>query len=113
METSFACRHVGPDGCPSGETRCQIYGTAKPAISPIADELTGGEELDPIVAANGSKLDIRTLRKTLNEKDWQTFGSGEVGDPSGKAWTEFGDIDKLGHNFGVKAATRFADEIGE
>jgi len=64
--------------------------TAKPAISPVARMLTGkgSQGLEPVVSASGSKVTADVLRKLLVQSGYQVLMGEELGDPSGKAWTE-------------------------
>jgi hypothetical protein len=87
--------------------------TAKPAISPVAHMLTGKgcQGLQPIVIANGSKVTADVLRKLLEQSGYQVLMGDELGDPSGKAWTEMGAIDSYGHQFGWKLAQHLTGEV--
>ena len=87
--------------------------TAKPAISPVAHMLTGKgcQGLEPVVSASGSKVTADVLRKLLVQAGYQVLMGDELGDPSGKAWTEMGAIDSYGHQYGWKLAHHLAGEI--
>jgi hypothetical protein len=49
-------------------------------------------------------LDTVLLRKVLRAEGWQVLGPNESGDPTGRAWTEFGDLDHYGHEHGLRLA---------
>jgi len=87
--------------------------TAKPAISPVARMLTGkgSQGLEPVVSASGSKVSADVLRKLLAQTGYQVLKAEELGDPSGKAWTEMGTIDSYGHQYGWKLAHHLTGEI--
>ena len=87
--------------------------TAKPAISPVAQMLTGKgcQGLEPVVSDSGSKVTADVLRKLLVQSGYQVLMGEELGDPSGKAWTEMGAIDSYGHQYGWKLAHHLAGEI--
>jgi len=87
--------------------------TAKPAISPVARMLTGkgSQGLEPVVSATGSKITADVLRKLLAQAGYQVLMGDDLGDPSGKAWTEMGAIDSHGHQFGCKLVHHLAGEI--
>ncbi len=87
--------------------------TAKPAFSPVARMLTGkgSQGLEPIVSASGSKVTADALRKLLVQAGYQVLMGDELGDPSGKAWTEMGAIDSYGHQYGWKLAHHLTGEI--
>ncbi len=87
--------------------------TTKPAISPIANLLTGqfAPELRPLVKATRTQLTAEVFRKTLLESGYQILEEGNLGDPSGIAWTEIGDIDAYGHEYGWKLSHRIKDEL--
>lgn len=88
-----------------------ITPTAKPAISPVAEMLTGGAGLEPTAKTSGTKVTIEVLRKFLVDAGYQVLKSNEVGDPSGRAWTESGSIDVYGHQDGWKLAHHLQSEI--
>jgi len=88
-----------------------VTATAKPAVMPIAHLLAGGPGLEPVVQANDSRAVAETLRRLLKEGGYQVLADDEVGDPSGRGWTELGDIDTYGHEHGWKVAHRIAEEI--
>ena len=87
--------------------------TAKPAISPVARMLTGkgSQGLEPVVSDSGSKVTADVLRKLLVQSGYQVLMGEELGDPSGKAWTEMGAIDSYGHQYGWKLAHHLPGEI--
>jgi hypothetical protein len=89
--------------------------TAKPAISPVGQMLTGkgSQGLEPVVSASGSKVTAETLRKLLTQAGYQVLKGEELGDPSGKAWTEMGAIDSYGHQYGWKLSHHLTGEIRE
>ena len=41
----------------------------------------------------------------------QILGGDELGDPSGIAWTEIGEIDAYGHQHGTRVAVHAQDEL--
>jgi hypothetical protein len=87
--------------------------TAKPAISPAADRVRSGSEagMTPVSAATGTDLTADTLRKLIQAAGWQILGEDELGDPSGRGWTEVGAIDAYGHQHGWRIAYHARDEI--
>ncbi|MEE9230326.1 MAG: BREX-1 system phosphatase PglZ type B, partial [Acidobacteriota bacterium] len=69
--------------------------TAKPAASPVADLLEGSvtaEQFVPAVKETGKALTIDRFRKLLEGGGFQVLRGHELGDPSGRAWTEYGEI---------------------
>jgi hypothetical protein len=90
-----------------------VTSNAKPAVSPIANSVFGkvkGGELAMSVRASGKPLDQYNFRKLLEEDGWQILLRGDMGDPEGKAWSEFGDLDHFGHEHGLKLA-RYVDDM--
>lgn len=88
--------------------------TAKPAVSPIADLLVGGElgeSFTPSIRAGGAVLTIARFRQLLEERGFQVLRAEETGDPSGRAWAEYGAIDQYGHAQGWKLSRRIAEEV--
>jgi len=90
--------------------------TAKPVASPVADLITGegvdGVEFRPVVRDTGQPLTVDRFRKLLVDRGFQVLGSDETGDPEGRAWTEYGEIDRRGHDEGWKLARRIGEEVG-
>jgi hypothetical protein len=87
-----------------------VTATCKPAVSPTAPLLRSGPELSPSTATGGS-VNQDVLKKSLAGQGWAFIPEDSVGDPSGRGWTEGGDIDALGHSFGVKLAHQLPDQI--
>lgn len=89
--------------------------TAKPGASPVADLVTGegadGAQFQPIVRATGQPLTIERFRMLLNQRGFQDLHGDDTGDPTGRGWTEYGEIDQRGHEEGWKLARRIAEEI--
>lgn len=91
-----------------------VTASAKPAASPIADLVQGGEAGDEFctrLISTGQKLTQDRFLAALTGKGWQCLGAEETGDPAGSAWTECGSLDKRGHNEGWKLARSIDSEI--
>ena len=89
-----------------------VTSTAKPAVAPIADKISGGAPgLTPVVTASGAALNVNALRKLLEEAGYQVLMGEETGDPTGIAWTEIGAIDQYGHVHGGKIAVHLGAEL--
>jgi len=86
--------------------------TSKPAVSPVAGKIRGtvaGDEFRPCVAQDGKDLTPDRFRKLLADDGFQYLSNHETGDPSGKAWTEYGNLDKTGHDEGSGLARRIPE----
>lgn len=91
-----------------------VTATAKPAVSPVAEDIKGlslGEDFLPATADAEQPLTTARFRKLLSAAGYQYVGADETGDVSGRAWTEYGDLDKLGHSLQGKLAGRIEDQI--
>ena len=91
-----------------------VTATAKPAVSPVADRIKGvslGEDFSPAEAGTERPLTTDRFRKLLAEAGYQYLPAEETGDPSGRAWTECGHLDKLGHSEQGRLAARVGEEI--
>ena len=79
--------------------------TAKPAVSPVAGKITGseaGEEFRPCVdAQDGKDLTPDRFRKLLEDDGYQVLAAADTGNPAGRGWTEFGNLDSTGHQEGA------------
>ena len=85
--------------------------TAKPAISPAASALVGGEGFETVIKVSGSKVTAQLLRRVVGDEGFQVLGPEDLGDIAGRAWSELGDIDEYGHNYGWKVAHHAAAEV--
>ena len=91
-----------------------VTATAKPACSPVAGQLEGkalGEDFSPHVSATGKPLSTDRFRKLLDAAGIQYLNADATGDPNGKAWTEDGQLDKLGHSEQAKLAARIDEQV--
>lgn len=91
-----------------------VTATAKAAASPIADDVQGGEATDEFTTrliSTGQLLTQDRFVTALQARGWQCLGSGELGDPTGWAWTESGTLDKRGHSEGWKLARSIESEV--
>lgn len=87
--------------------------TAKPALVPVTDgALAAGPDLDAESTATGTKASIRVLRSLMLDAGVQALSPAETGDPTGTAWTEAGDVDRLGHDFDVRLVDYLDEEVG-
>lgn len=86
-----------------------VTGTCKPAVSPVAALLRSGPELSPSTPAGGL-VNQESLKKGMADQGWSFIPADAVGDPSGRGWTEGGDIDALGHSFGLKLTHQLPDQ---
>lgn len=75
--------------------------TGQPAVAPIAITAGGGKAFDA-ADDQGRSLKGAVLRSALGSAGVQylEWDAAEVGDPTGKAWTQTNSIDSLGHSHG-------------
>ena len=96
-----------------------VTATAKAAVTPIYQSITGrinDSDFQPSLKSDDKSYSQYYLKKLLAADGWHFIANDETGDPSGKAWTECGDIDKEGHVKQLKLAQRIEpllDEIVE
>ena len=91
-----------------------VTATAKPAVSPIFEHFVGaslGAEFQIVTADVGRPLSTDRFRKLLDASGYQYLSADDTGDPSGRAWTEYGNLDKLGHSLQAKLAARIDEQI--
>ena len=91
-----------------------VTATAKPAVSPVAAQIVGntlGEDFLPIAADTQKPLTTDRFRKLLAAEGFECLNAAETGDPSGRAWTETGELDKLGHSLQAKLAASIDEQV--
>ena len=71
----------------------------------------GGEELGTVAKESGAKETAQLLRRIISDEGFQFLGPEDIGDVSGRAWSELADIDGYGHNNGWKIAHHAIVEI--
>ena len=92
-----------------------ITATAKPACSPVADAVRGGDAMHDFAPENrdGQPLTTHRFRALLKGRGVQVLGAGETGDPSGEAWAEVGALDTKGHEEGWALACRLGEVLDD
>jgi hypothetical protein len=78
-----------------------LTATAKAAVTPVADLLTGmldNDNFKPAVASTMAEFSSHQLKRMLGNVGWQYLDGLETGDVSGYAWVQTGDLDHLGHD---------------
>ena len=104
-----------------------VTATAKPAVSPVSGLIAGvtlGADFQLVTADVGRPMSTDRFRKLLAAAGYSYLGAGETGEPSppsplpggeggtsGRAWTEHGELDKLGHSLQAKLAARIDEQI--
>ena len=104
-----------------------VTATAKPAVSPVSEyfgDASLGADFRIVTADVGRPLSTDRFRKLLDTSGYQYLSADETGGPSppsplpggeggtsGRAWTEYGDLDKLGHSLQAKLAARIDEQI--
>lgn len=77
-----------------------VTATCKPAIAPIPPKLVGGptgKDFSPSEIGKETPLSGDRFQKLLKEQGWQILSREDRGDPEGKGWLSFGDLDHYGH----------------
>ena len=86
--------------------------TSKPALVPINQEvLAAGAGLSARRAPDGPAAGARVLRGLMAEAGVQVLSPSELGEPAGVAWTEAGELDRRGHDRGLRLAHEVDDEV--
>ena len=90
--------------------------TAKAAVTPIFDLLTGSltaDDFKPMQAQTEQSFSGHFLKTLLSERGWQYLDGIETGDPTGKAWVQIGDIDNAGHQEQLRLPNRINSILQE
>lgn len=86
--------------------------TSKPALVPIDQTLlAAGSGLDARRAPDGPSASVQVLRGLMSHANVQVLLGDDVGDPSGVAWTEVGELDHRGHGGGLGFAHEIEGEV--
>ena len=91
-----------------------VTATAKPAVSPVCASIAGtspGEDFAPSTADGGKALTTDRFRSLLRSAGYVYLAAGDTGDPEGRAWTEHGKLDELGHSEGARLAARIDEQV--
>lgn len=86
-----------------------VTATAKAAISPVAERFEAGSEFS--VRVNGATVNASVLRRELGNVGLEVLQGSDTGDPDTAAWTEYGNLDSVGHHEGWKLAQRLDKEL--
>ena len=86
--------------------------TSKPALVPIDQGLlAAGAALNARRAPDGPAAGVKVLRGLMADAGVQVLGASEVGEPGGVAWVEAGEIDRRGHELGLRLAHEVDGEV--
>jgi len=86
--------------------------TAKPALVPIDQSLLGpGTGLSANRAPDGPNAGVQVLRPLLGAADVEVLLNDDIGDITGRAWTETGELDRKGHSAGIRFAHEVESEV--
>lgn len=88
-----------------------LTATAKPAVTPVVDALGGGTEFTPASKTDGKPATAEVLRSLMKASGWQVLDASDWGNPAGRAWTEMGDIDTLGHTVEAKMVAQIDTQL--
>ncbi|HMD90775.1 MAG TPA: BREX-1 system phosphatase PglZ type B, partial [Anaerolineaceae bacterium] len=90
-----------------------ITSTAKFAFAPDPGKITGigSKSFTPMLSGKETPITAEAFRKILEEEGFQILRGEDLGDPSGLAWTEMGEIDAYGHEHGCKLAIHLLGEL--
>ena len=94
-----------------------VTATAKPAVTPVADAIVGGnleEDFGAKFDVDGKPANAANLRKALAGRDYQILGTGAFDapmEPPARGWMECGEIDRLGHKLGGRLARQLGEEL--
>lgn len=73
--------------------------------------MSPGENFAPSTTDAGQPLTTTRFRSLLETAGYSYLAAEDTGDPEGRAWTEHGKLDKLGHSEGAKLAARIDEQV--
>ncbi|MBP7937487.1 MAG: BREX-1 system phosphatase PglZ type B [Phycisphaerae bacterium] len=93
-----------------------VTATAKPAVSPVVERVKGVGLPETFAPENtdGQPLTTPRFRKLIEDAGYQVIDAGETGnagEPDARGWTEFGRIDRHGHELKARLVGQLADEL--
>lgn len=89
-----------------------VTGTAKTSIAPAAPLLgSSAHGFDPALTSSGTTVNVNVLRRALESLGYEILQGNNLGNPTGRAWTELGNLDSTGHTQGLALARRVAEEL--
>lgn len=94
-----------------------VTATAKPAVTPVADEVRGaalGDDFAAYLEKTGKPANAANLRTAMQERGIQILGDGAFDAPlshPARGWLETGEIDSLGHTLGSRLARQLGAEL--
>lgn len=94
-----------------------VTATAKPAVSPIGASLSGnrlGADFCADVSASDQPLTSARFKELVLAAGFQWLSDSDLGNPfegDARAWTEYGEFDKLGHGVQAKLAAQIDSQL--
>lgn len=86
-----------------------ITASAKPAVSPAREDLRAGVEFG--TTHEGTTVTANVLRRAIAANGFDVVPGDSAGDPTKVGWTEFGNLDAIGHAEGARLAHRIDTEV--
>jgi len=91
-----------------------VTATAKRAVSPVAESLTGGnisDAFEPMVAGKGKPCKHDDFRAILKKNGIEALSKDDRGDINKAGWLEIGNLDSMGHSNQAKLAQMVDQEV--
>ncbi|MCB9617765.1 MAG: BREX-1 system phosphatase PglZ type B [Sandaracinus sp.] len=94
-----------------------VTATAKPAVTPVADAIRGGDlegSFEARLEAADKPANAPNLRTAMEERGYQILGNGALDAPlshPARGWLEAGQIDPIGHDLQSRLARMIDEEI--
>lgn len=93
-----------------------VTASGKAWASPVADKIAGTPtdlDFEPSVAGTDKPLNTHNFRKLLVDAGIQVLSANELGDASGRAWVECGDLDHFGHAHELRLARDLDNQLNQ
>ena len=94
-----------------------VTATAKPAVTPVANLITGealGEDFGAKLGSSGKPANAQNLRAAIQKGGYQILGDGTLDAPledPAYGWLEAGEIDTFGHKLDARLARQLDEEL--
>jgi hypothetical protein len=90
-----------------------LTATAKPAVCPAASRLAAGDGFGTTIAETGQAVTAELLRSAIGAEGIAGVSNSAIPDPGASGWTEFGNVDEIGHSHADRFPQAVEGQVSE